>query len=65
MSNFSTQLKSVDQIAEEHSWSTKRVRSLISDGLPVVTIGRQSLINVDTFNRYLQDRENPKTGCAT
>jgi hypothetical protein len=57
MSNYSKSLKSVDQIAKEHRWSPKRVRTLIEEGLPVVRIGRQNLINDHTFDRFLQNRE--------
>jgi hypothetical protein len=59
MPNYSKNLKSVDQIAKERRWSTKRVRTLIGEGLPVVKIGRQSLINDDTLDQYLQEREAP------
>ncbi len=60
MSNYSKNLKSVDQVAEARDWSPKRVRTLIGEGLPVVKIGRQSLIHEDTLDRFLQEREAPK-----
>ena len=59
MSNFSKKLKSVDQIAKKRRWSPKRVRTLIREGLPVVKIGRQSLIYEDTLDQYLHEREAP------
>jgi hypothetical protein len=59
MSNYSKNLKSVRQTAEERRWSPKRVRTLIGEGLPVVKIGRQSLIHDDTLDRFLQEREGP------
>ena len=59
MLNSSKNLKSVDQIAKERSWSPKRVRALIGEGLPVVKIGRQNLIYEDTLDQYLHDREAP------
>jgi hypothetical protein len=59
MSSFSKNLQSVDEIAKERNWSPKRVRALIGDGLPVVRIGRQNLINLDTLDLYLQGRETP------
>jgi len=60
MSSFSKNLKSVDAVAKERRWSPKRVRKLIGDGLPVVKIGRQNLINNDTLDGYLRDREAPR-----
>jgi excisionase family DNA binding protein len=60
MSNFSKKLKSVDQIAKKRRWSPKRVRALISEGLPVVKIGRQCLIYEDTLDQYLHEREAPR-----
>ena len=60
MPSFSKNLKSVDQIAEERDWSPKRVRTLIGEGLPVVKIGRQSLIYEDTLDQYLHEREAPR-----
>jgi hypothetical protein len=59
MLNFSKNLKSVDQIAEERHWSPKRVRNLIGEGLPVVKIGRQSLIHENTLDQYLHELEAP------
>ena len=59
MKNFSKNLKSVDQIANERDWSPKRVRYLIGEGLPVVKIGRQSLIHDNTLDQYLLEREAP------
>jgi hypothetical protein len=59
MSNFSKNLKSVDQVAKERHWSPKRVRTLIGEGLPVVKIGRQNLINDNTLDQYLHEREAP------
>ncbi len=59
MSSFSKNLKSVDEIAEERCWSPKRVRRLIGEGLPVVQIGRQQLINDNTLDHYLREREAP------
>jgi len=59
MPTFSNNLKSVDEKAEELDWSPKRVRKLIGEGLPVVKIGRQHLINDDTLNQFLRDREAP------
>ena len=59
MINFSKNLKSVDQIAEERDWSPKRIRTLIGEGLPVVKIGRQSLIYDGTLDQYLLEREAP------
>ncbi len=61
MNDYSRNLKSVDDIAKERNWSTKRVRKLIQEGLPVVQIGRQSLISPETLDEYLSDREAPKT----
>lgn len=61
MSSFSENLRTIKEIAKQNSWSPKRVRSLIGDGLPVVKIGRQSLINIETLDRYLQGREVPGT----
>jgi len=40
-----------------NNWSPKRVRMLIDDGLPIVRIGRQMLINDQTLDQYLQERE--------
>jgi hypothetical protein len=65
MLNFSKNLKSVGQIAEDRDWSPKRVRTLIDEGLPVVKIGRQSLIYGGTLDQFLSAREtsispNPK-----
>jgi hypothetical protein len=57
MLNYTKSLKSVDQIAQESDWSPKRVRTLILEGLPVVKIGRQSLICERTLDRFLQERE--------
>jgi excisionase family DNA binding protein len=60
MLNYSKNLKSVDQIAKELGWSPKRVRTLIGEGLPVVKLGRQSLIYEDTLDQYLHEREAPR-----
>jgi hypothetical protein len=60
MPPFSRSLKSVDEIATERGWSSKRVRKLISDGLPVVEIGRQSLISDQTLDNYLRNLEAPR-----
>ena len=60
MYSFSKNLKSIDETAKERGWSPKRVRKLISDGLPVVEIGRQSLINDQTLDDYLRNREAPR-----
>jgi hypothetical protein len=57
MLNFSKNLKSVGQVAEERDWSPKRVRTLIEEGLPVVKIGRQSLIYDGTLDQFLHARE--------
>jgi excisionase family DNA binding protein len=65
MSSFSRNLKSVDEVAEERRWSPKRVRRLICEGLPVVKIGRQRLINDTTLDQYLQKREAPRFGSPT
>jgi hypothetical protein len=62
MPTFTENLQSVDQTAVRNGWSPKRVRTLIRDGLPVVTIGRQSLINPETLETYLREREAPKAG---
>jgi len=55
----SLNLKSVDETAVDRNWSPKRVRKLITEGLPVVTIGRQNFINAETLDQFLQDREKP------
>jgi hypothetical protein len=57
MLNFSKNLKSVGQIAEERDWSPKRIRTLIEEGLPVVKIGRQNLIYDGTLDQFLHARE--------
>jgi hypothetical protein len=59
MLNYSKNLKSINQIAEDRDWSPKRVRTLICEGLPIVKIGRQSLIHDDTLDQFLQEREAP------
>jgi len=56
MANFSNRLKSIEDKAKEYDWSPRRIRTLVEEGLPVVEIGRQSLINDDTFDQYLKDR---------
>ena len=55
--SFSENLRSVDQVAIERGWSPKRIRSLIREGLPVVPIGRQRLVNLETLDRFLAARE--------
>ena len=57
MNAFTAKLKSVDEKARELNWSPKRVRALIREGLPVVKIGRQHLINDDSFDQYLHKRQ--------
>lgn len=58
MISFSQNLCSVNETAKKLRWSTKRVRCLIKQGLPVVQIGRQSLINQETLDDYLRNLEN-------
>lgn len=55
--SFSTNLKSVDETAVGRNWSPKRVRKLVTEGLPFVQIGRQKFINSDTLDQYLKERE--------
>lgn len=52
-------LKSVDETAVARNWPPKRVRKLIAEGLPVVTIGRQKFVNSETLDQFLRDREEP------
>jgi hypothetical protein len=61
--SFSSDLKSVQDIAEDRGWSPKRVRRLICEGLPVVKIGRQSLVNQCTLDRFLEERQAPLVRC--
>lgn len=60
--SFSSELHGVKEIANECGWSPKRVRLLIREGLPVVKIGRQSLINLHTLDGFLREREAPAAG---
>lgn len=59
--SFSSELKSVRETADARGWSHKRVRLLIREGLPVVQIGRQALINQRTLDHFLEGREAPKS----
>ena len=62
--NFSSDLKSIQETADERGWSHKRIRLLIREGLPVVQIGRQALINQRTLDHFLKDREAPRHNAA-
>ena len=61
--SFSANLKSVDETAIERNWPPKRVRKLILEGLPFVMIGRQKLINSDSLDRFLKNREKSVSPC--